>query len=145
MRILIWLQFHLTSVNLVVAVVAGAILSGSTSGRSYASASGASGDQLGRLEMLMPARKGTAVLLGLTAALVRRGFLVAFPLVLAAEAVVLVDLGLAARAGIVVGIVAALLVVLGGWILADLFRREVRAFLLRSSASRRYSGPVGAG
>jgi hypothetical protein len=132
MRILTWFQFHLTLVTLLVAIVIAATLSS----RRLANF-GVGGDpieqQLERVEVLCLALTGTAILLAVTAALVRRGFAVAFPLVLLAEVAVLVDVALAAGAGIVLRVVVVLLVILGVWILVDLFRREVWTFLLRSS------------
>jgi hypothetical protein len=130
MRILTWFQFHLTLVTLVVAIVLGAVLSGHD--LSYTSVDDPVARQLGRVEVLILVLAGTAILLAVAAALVRRGFMVAFPLVILAEVAVLVDVGLAVRTGVILGLVAVLLLILGGWILADLFRREVRTFLIHS-------------
>jgi hypothetical protein len=128
MRILTWFQFYLTLVALVVAIILGAVLSH----RPYLGTDDPFEQQLDRVQELMLVLTGTAILLAVTAALVRRGFAVAFPMVILAEMAVLVEVWLAARAGIVLGVVVALLVILGGWILVDLFRREVRTFLLHS-------------
>ncbi|WP_203921979.1 hypothetical protein [Rugosimonospora africana] len=131
MRILTWFQCHLTLVTLVVSVIVGAIVSGRE-----LSSTGADDPverQLGHIEVLILALPATAILLAITAALVRRGFAVAFPLVILCELAVLVDVGLALRAGVVLSIVTLLLVILGAWIVSNLVRREVWAFLLRSS------------
>lgn len=135
MRILTWFQCHLTLVTLVVSIIVAAILS--THDLSSVGADDPIERQLDHTAVLILALPATAILLAVTAALVRRGFAIAFPLVILCELAVLVDVGLAFRTGIVLSVVTLLLVVLGGWILSNLFRREVRAFLLRPSRPSR--------
>jgi hypothetical protein len=145
-RILTWFQFHLSVVFLIVAIVAAAILSGQ-GGRPFLMYDDSARRGLAAVEPLMLALAGSAVLLATAAFLLRRGWAVALPLVFLAEVAVVVDVWLAVRAGlvasttlgaltilfaIVLGLVSALLVILGGWIVARFFSGEVRTFLLRS-------------
>ncbi len=105
MRIMTWFQFPMTLLIPLVAILVGAIAN------AHRDAPPAADDTVVRVVMPWLALVATAILLGTAAALVRRGFAVAFPLVLLAEAGVAVDIVPAVRTGI---------------------RAEVRTFLLRA-------------
>jgi hypothetical protein len=75
----------------------------------------------------------TAVLLAISAAVLRRGFAVAYPLTVVAELAVLLAFVLAVRAGVVLIVVTVLPILLTVWIAADVSRRDVRAFMLGSA------------
>jgi hypothetical protein len=128
-RILTWFQFHLTLVTLLVAIVVGVILSGRK--LSYLGADDAAAQQLDRVMTLMLVLAGTAVLLAVAAATMRRGWTVSFPVLILAEIAVLASNVLAARAGAFLGLIAVLLLALGGWIVANMFRAGARAFMMR--------------
>jgi hypothetical protein len=130
-RILTWFQFYLTLVILAVALVVGGIASGST--RSVVRTDEASRQYLGRVEVLMLVLAATAVLLAISAAVLRRGFAVAYPLTVVAELAVLLAFVLAVRAGVVLIVVTVLPILLTVWIAADVSRRDVRAFMLGSA------------
>ena len=73
----------------------------------------------------------TAVLLAVAAETMRRGWAISCPALIHAEIAVLVSNVLAARAGAYLGLIAVLLLALGGWIVANMFRAGDRAFLMR--------------
>ena len=145
-RILTWFQFHLTVITLIVTIVAGAILSGQGDW-AYLMYRDDARRGTDAMLMVMLALLGTLVLLAVTAFGLRRDWAVSLPLVILAEAAVVVDVVLAMWAGLqtrnvlgaltmlfaaALGLLALLLLGLGGWIVARLFRGEVWSYLFRS-------------
>ncbi len=82
------------------------------------------------LFVLLLLRLGTTLIQALSAGLVRRGWAIVAPLILLSQVAVVVDLFWSLWIGTFGAFGATLLVLLGGWILADLFRGEVRRYLL---------------
>lgn len=122
MRVLLWFQFFLTLVLFL------AVLIGTASINDVYGDSGSTRleDHLWTLMLML---LGTTVIQALAAGLLRHGWAVLAPLVLVSQLAVLADLGWCLYIGTFGAFGACLLVLLGGWILADLFRGEVRRYL----------------
>jgi hypothetical protein len=130
-RILSWLQFYVTLMILLVQIVlVGTLPRPNVFGDVYDRYE----QHINTLQTLILTLLATALLLGTAAALLRRGYILALPLVILAEAAVAVDIWLAARVGILSAALVVLLAILGCWILVNLFRSEVLRFLLRASS-----------
>lgn len=135
LRILLWLQLHLT----VLGFLAAFLLVG------YVSNYSRGGGTLPRqtedwLWLTLGLQVVAVVLLAVSAGLLRRGALVAHPLALVAEAVVLVILvrsfaqaflGLVTQTGLFTFLYMPIYAALTGWVVVDLFRGEVLRFLWR--------------
>src|SRR5690349_21574948 len=125
MRILLWFQFFLTLV-LFLAVLIGI----GTISDAYDDSFEANQQLQDHLFVLLLLLLGTTLIQALSAGLVRRGWAIVAPLILLSQVAVVVDLFWSLWIGTFGAFGATLLVLLGGWILADLFRGEVRRYLL---------------
>ena len=130
LRILLWFQFYLTLINTLAVFGYMAIVDGHRRD-SY--------DDLIAWELFTQREEqvvavalimlGSAIVLAICARLARHRSVVLYPFVIVAELGVLYGLIRAIQAEVYAGIGVALVVLLGGWILTDLFRGEVGAFL----------------
>ncbi len=121
LRILLWFQMHLTLLGLLVVLIVAGTFSNIRLAHHFV-------DQLLRMALLLV---GIAVALPLCARLLRRGWFWAYPVILAIEAAVIFVIVQAVAFGLVGTLLVLLYAALTGWILADLCRREVRAYLFR--------------
>jgi hypothetical protein len=131
MRILLWFQFFLAVIETGALLVGGVILSGRAD--AFGPAGDAADKRLGEVSVLLLLTLGTAILLAICASLVRRRRIALYSLVVVAEFAILAGLGYSLYIGLFAGLAALLLVLLGAWILVDLFHRDVRAFVRRQS------------
>ncbi len=131
-RILLWFQFHLTLVSLLVTMFLAVLVEKHTHGYD---ADPVLEQRLTRLELLLLLLAATALVLAVAAATVRRGWWIGWPLAVLAEVAVLVDAALSWRAGVIVGLILALLLLLAVWTSVNLCRPELLRQLLRPRRS----------
>jgi hypothetical protein len=124
LRILLWFQMHLTLIGLLIVLAAVGFVA---SVRHVQLDSGVVEQLL--LSMLLLV--GTAVFLAICAALVRRRWVLVYPLIVLVEVAVIVNIVRAVASGLVGFLLVLVYAALTGWVIADLSRREVRVYLLR--------------
>ncbi len=136
LRILLWFQFYLTLILMLAVTIVLGLTNEHDIGDPYTGYDAVE-QQESRLFVLLLLLLGTSILLALSAGLLRFGWVLHFPLIVLAELAVVTALGWTLVVGTVFGIGTALLLLFGGWVLVDLFRAEVRAYLLRPRSARR--------
>jgi hypothetical protein len=136
LRILLWFQLHLTLLGLLVLLI---WLGTHRRAGLYHGADREFDDQLARGLLLLA---GIAVVLPVCVKLLRPGWFWAYLFILAVEAAVIVVIVGAVTSGLAGTLLALLYAAVTGWILVDLFRREVRAYLLRGQVG---TGPTPVG
>jgi hypothetical protein len=134
LRILLWLQFFLMLLNSLPLFIYEAVLqnredaaydTGGLDSPIYTTVSHRA-DQVGQLALWMVA---IAALLGISAGLTRRGWLISYPLVLLAQIAAVAGLVYLLRDEIYLGLGVALVLAIGVCVLVVLFRPEVWRFI----------------
>jgi hypothetical protein len=134
MRLLLWFQFYLTLLSAMPLFIYGWILQGQQDdlfGDEVAWE--IMGNRASQVLILGMATVGSGVLAAICAGLVRRRRIAAllYPLILVAEALIVFVLAKDVLDGVYLGFGVLLSLVLGGWILADLFRGETLSYAFR--------------
>lgn len=135
MRILLWFQFFVTLVTFL-GVLIGTMLITNTQLDATSDEYASTVHLEHQLAVLLLAMAGTLILQALSAGLLRFGWVVHFPLIVLAQLAVLAELGYTLWLGNFGALGAALLVLLGIWIMANLIRGEVRRYLTRPRSLR---------
>jgi cell division protein FtsW (lipid II flippase) len=124
LRVLLWFQTHLTLLGLLIVIS----FVGYVTNVRHVRIDDEVGNQI---LVMMGLLVAIAVVLAVCARLVRNRWFWVYPLILVAEAGVVVVIVRAVASGLAGGLLVLLYAALTGWILADLARHEVRAHLFR--------------